>query len=288
MSQSHQGILYVVATPIGNLGDITLRALEVFKSVDAIAAEDTRHTSGLIGHFGIGKKLIAVHQHNEQQSAEALLVRLQSGENIALVTDAGTPAVSDPGAIVVNVLQKAGIKIVPIPGASAVIAALSASGITNNSFHFIGFLPASGSQRRKVLESLKNQTSTLVFYEAPHRIIECVEDLTLVFGEDRRITFAREITKTFETFHHCVLSEAKAWLTNDPNQQRGEFVLLIEAAENNEDNASDIETERILRLLLANLSLKQAVSLAVDITGAKKNWVYELALSIKATVQPKN
>lgn len=275
----------MVATPIGNLGDITLRALEILKSVDAIAAEDTRHTSGLLGHFGISKKLIAVHQHNEQQSAEALLVRLQAGENIALVTDAGTPAVSDPGAIVVNVLNKAGIKIVPIPGVSAVIAALSASGITNNSFNFIGFLPASGSQRRKVLESLKNQTSTLVFYEAPHRIIECVEDLTLVFGETRRITFAREITKTFETFHHCVLGEAKVWLKNDPNQQRGEFVLLIEAAENTDNNASEIEAERILRLLLADLPLKQAVSLAVEITSAKKNWVYELALTIKAAVQ---
>lgn len=277
----------MVATPIGNLADITLRALETLKNVDAIAAEDTRHTSGLLGHFGISKKLIAVHQHNEQQSAEALLLRLQAGENIALVTDAGTPAVSDPGAIVVNVLQKSGIKIVPIPGASAVIAALSASGITNNGFHFIGFLPASGSQRRKVLESVKSQTSTLVFYEAPHRVIECVEDLSLVLGESRRMTIAREITKTFETFHHCLLGEAKQWLTSDPNQQRGEFVLLVEASEDTGDNAADIEAERILRLLLADLPLKQAVSLAVEITGAKKNWVYELALAIKATAQLK-
>ena len=283
MSQSHhQGTLYVVATPIGNLGDITLRALEVLKSVDAIAAEDTRHTSGLLGHFGISKKLIAVHQHNEQQSAESLLVRLQAGESIALVTDAGTPAVSDPGAIVVNVLQKAGVKIVPIPGASAVIAALSASGITNNGFHFIGFLPASGSQRRKALEAVKTQTSTLVFYEAPHRIIECVEDLSTVFGDARRMTIAREITKTFETFHHCLLGEAKNWLMSDPNQQRGEFVLLIEASEDTDDNIAEVEAERVLRLLLADLPLKQAVSLAVEITRAKKNWVYELALSIKA------
>ena len=271
----------MVATPIGNLGDITLRALEVLKSVDAIAAEDTRHTSGLLGHFGISKKLIAVHQHNEQQSAENLLVRLQAGESIALVTDAGTPAVSDPGAIVVNVLQKVGIKIVPIPGASAVIAALSASGIVNNGFQFIGFLPASGSQRRKALEAVKTQTSTLVFYEAPHRIIECVEDLSTVFGETRRITIAREITKTFETFHHCLLGEAKNWLMSDPNQQRGEFVLLVEASEDTDDNIAEIEAERVLRLLLADLPLKQAVSLAVEITGAKKNWVYELALTIK-------
>ncbi|MBC7787327.1 MAG: 16S rRNA (cytidine(1402)-2'-O)-methyltransferase [Methylophilaceae bacterium] len=284
MSQSHRGILYVVATPIGNLGDITLRALETLKSVDAIAAEDIRHTSGLLGHFGISKKLISVHQHNEQQSAQALLVRLLAGESIALVTDAGTPAVSDPGAIVVNVLQKAGIRIVPIPGASAVIAALSASGIINNGFHFIGFLPASGSQRRKVLESVKDQVSTLVLYEAPHRVIECIEDLILVLGESRSITFAREITKTFETFHHCLLSEAKVWLTNDPNQQRGEFVLLIEAADEKHDNAADIEAERVLRLLLVDLPLKQAVSLAVDITGVKKNQLYELALVVKSEI----
>lgn len=284
MSQNHQGILYVVATPIGNLGDITLRALETLKNVDAIAAEDTRHTSGLLGHFGISKKLIAVHQHNEQQLAEALLLRLQSGENIALVTDAGTPAVSDPGAIVVHVLKKSGIKIVPIPGACALIAALSASGIINKNFQFIGFLPASSSQRRKVLESLKNQTSTLVFYEAPHRIIECVEDLSLVLGQARYITFAREITKTFETFHHCLLSEAKSWLTGDTNQQRGEFVLLVEAFQVTSDSVAEIEAERILRLLLKDLPLKQAVRLAMEITGVKKNWLYELALTIKAVV----
>ena len=193
-----QAILYVVATPIGNLGDITLRALEVLKGVDAIAAEDTRHTSGLLSHFGISKKLIAVHQHNEQQSAEALVARLQAGESIALVTDAGTPGISDPGAIVVAAVRAAGFKVVPIPGASAAIAALSASGITQNGFYFVGFLPASGAARRKMLETLKAQTVTLVFYEAPHRIVECVQDLAKILGEARQITLARELTKTFE------------------------------------------------------------------------------------------
>lgn len=168
---SSYGVLYVVATPIGNLGDITLRALDILKVVDAIAAEDTRHTAGLLSHFGISKKLIAVHEHNEHQSAEKLLLQLQAGESIALVTDAGTPGVSDPGAVVVDVVRKAGVKVVPIPGVSAVIAALSASGISRNGFLFHGFLPASGAARRKVLEVLKTQTVTLVFYEAPHRIV---------------------------------------------------------------------------------------------------------------------
>jgi len=273
--------LYVVATPIGNLQDITLRALEVLKTVDVVAAEDTRHTSHLLSHFAIQKKLIAVHEHNEQKSAQILLERLRAGESIALVTDAGTPGISDPGAIVVDVLREAGVKVVPVPGASAVIAALSASGITANGYVFYGFLPASGSQRRKTLEALKGYSSTLVFYEAPHRIIECVEDLAKVLGGERRITIARELTKTFETFHRCVLQDAKGWLEIDPNQQRGEFVLLVEAAAVVEEADISEDAERILRLLLADLPLKQAVKLATEITGVKKNILYEFALKLK-------
>ncbi|TSA42814.1 MAG: 16S rRNA (cytidine(1402)-2'-O)-methyltransferase [Methylotenera sp.] len=276
------GLLYVVATPIGNLSDITLRALEVLKSVDAIAAEDTRHTSGLLSHFGIAKKLIAVHEHNEHQSAEKLLVLLLAGQNIALVTDAGTPAVSDPGAIVVDLVRKAGIKVVPIPGASAVIAALSASGISQNGFLFYGFLPASGSARRKTLEILKAQAVTLVFYEAPHRIIESIVDMAAVLGADRRITIAREITKTFETIYSCELSKAEAWLQADANQQRGEFVLLVEAAAIKDAEEIPENTVRVLKLLLADLPLKQAVQLTTEITGEKKNVLYELALSLKS------
>jgi 16S rRNA (cytidine1402-2'-O)-methyltransferase len=276
------GLLYVVATPIGNLSDITLRALEVLKSVDAIAAEDTRHTSGLLSHFGIAKKLIAVHEHNEHQSAEKLLALLLAGQNIALVTDAGTPAVSDPGAIVVDLVRKAGIKVVPIPGASAVIAALSASGIAQNGFLFYGFLPASGSARRKALEILKAQAVTLVFYEAPHRIIESVVDMAAVLGADRRITIAREITKTFETIYSCELSKAEAWLQADANQQRGEFVLLVEAAAIKDAAEIPEDTVRVLKLLLADLPLKHAVQLTTEITGEKKNVIYELALSLKS------
>ncbi len=276
-----QGILYVVATPIGNLGDITLRALETLKMVDAIAAEDTRHSSGLLNHFGISKKLIAVHEHNEQQSAEKLVLALKNGDNIALITDAGTPGISDPGAIVVKMVREAGIKVVPIPGVSAVIAALSASGITQNGFHFYGFLPASGAARRKQLEALKTQTVTLVFYEAPHRIIESIEDIAKVLGEDRIITFCRELSKTFETIYTCPASRASAWLQADANQQRGEFVLLIEAAPVVEAEEISIEAQRILKCLLAELPLKQAVALGSEITNQKKNALYDLALTLK-------
>jgi 16S rRNA (cytidine1402-2'-O)-methyltransferase len=273
--------LYVVATPIGNLGDITLRALQILKGVDAIAAEDTRHTSGLLSHFGISKKLIAVHEHNENQSAEKLLVQLNAGENIALVTDAGTPGISDPGAVVVDFVRKAGVKVVPIPGVSAVIAALSASGILQNGFLFHGFLPASGGARRKALETLKAQTVTLVFYEAPHRILESVDDMANALGAERRITFAREITKTFETIYSCELAQAKAWLEADTNQQRGEFVLLVEAAETIAPEEFSEETIRVLKLLMADLPLKQAVKLAAEITNEKKNDLYEFALALK-------
>ncbi|MES2502960.1 MAG: 16S rRNA (cytidine(1402)-2'-O)-methyltransferase [Pseudomonadota bacterium] len=277
--------LYVVATPIGNLGDITLRALEILKGVDVIAAEDTRHTSGLLSHFGISKKLIAVHEHNEHQSAEKLLAQLNAGENIALVTDAGTPGISDPGAVVVDFVRKAGIKVVPIPGVSAVIAALSASGIAQNGFLFHGFLPASGAARRKALEALKAQTVTLVFYEAPHRIVESVNDMANVLGAERRITFAREITKTFETIYSCDLADAKAWLEADTNQQRGEFVLLVEAAAIKAAEEFSEETVRILKLLMVDLPLKQAVKLAADITNEKKNDLYEFALALKNTIK---
>ena len=275
------GTLYVVATPIGNLGDITLRALETLKIVDAIAAEDTRHTAGLLSHFGIVNKLISVHEHNERQSAEKLLTNLQIGESIALVTDAGTPGISDPGAIVVKIVREAGIKVVPIPGVSAVVAALSASGITQNGFYFHGFLPASGAARRKVLQSLKSQTVTLVLYEAPHRIVECVEDLAKVLGGERQLTLARELTKTFETIYTCPASLASAWLQADANQQRGEFVLLIEAAPVVEAQEISEEAQRVLKCLLAELPLKQAVALATEITNLKKNDLYELALSFK-------
>lgn len=277
----NSGTLYVVATPIGNLGDITVRALETLRFVDAIAAEDTRHTSGLLNHFGISKKLIAVHEHNEQQSAAKLLAMLQSGENIALVTDAGTPGISDPGAIVVNLVRRAHVRVMPVPGVSAVIAALSASGITQNGFLFRGFLPASKSARRKVLEELKSQSVTLVFYEAPHRIIDCVQDIASVLGGERVLTFARELTKTFETIYTCAANQAYDWLQADLNQQRGEFVLLVEAEVAKVSTDISEGALAVLNILLLELPLKQAVKLAAEITGEKKNMLYQKALMIK-------
>lgn len=268
----------MVATPIGNLQDITLRALETLRSVDVIAAEDTRHTAHLLSHFAIQKKLIAVHEHNERQAAAVLLARLQAGASIALVTDAGTPGISDPGAVVVDALLAAGITVVPIPGASAVIAALSAAGIAAPGFLFHGFLPASGAARRRVLQALKPQCVTLVFYEAPHRILTSVADMEAVLGGERRLTIARELTKTFETIHRCALGEAGGWLQADANRQRGEFVLLVEAPPVQAEAAVGEEAQRVLGLLLAELPLKQAVKLAADISGGKKNALYELAL----------
>ena len=204
------------------------------------------------------------------------------------MTDAGTPGISDPGAVVVDVVRKSGIKVVPIPGVSAVITALSASGIKQNGFYFHGFLPASGAARRKILESLKSQMVTLVLYEAPHRIVECVEDIAKVLGGERNITFARELTKTFETIYTCPASQASAWLQADANQQRGEFVLLIEAAPMLEVQTISEEAQRILKCLLTDLPLKQAVALGTEITNLKKNDLYEFALALKQEIKNDN
>jgi 16S rRNA (cytidine1402-2'-O)-methyltransferase len=274
------GTLYVVATPIGNLQDITLRALEILKSVDIVAAEDTRHSATLLGHFGIQTKLTALHEHNERVAGEKLVAKLQAGQSVALISDAGTPAISDPGALLVNLAHQAGIKVVPIPGANAAIAALSASGLLMPRFLFIGFLPAKSTHRKQVLEAISDVPATLVFYEAPHRILECVVDLAAIFGS-RRLIFARELTKTFETIHVCGADTALAWLLQDPNRQRGEFVLLVEGAAVKDDQAISPEAQRTLKLLLAELPLKQAVKLAAEISGAKKNDLYQLALTLK-------
>jgi len=272
----------VVATPIGNLQDITLRALEVLKSVDVVAAEDTRHSAGLLNHYGIKAKLSALHEHNERSAGEKLVTLLQGGQSVALISDAGTPAISDPGAVLVHMAREAGIKVVPVPGANAAVAALSAAGLLMPRFLFVGFLPAKRSHRKEVLESLRTVPVTLVFYEAPHRVLESVADLAEVLGGARTITFARELTKTFETIHGCPLGEAENWLKADPDQQRGEFVLLVEGAPEGETQEVPDDARRILELLLDELPLKQAVKLATDITGAKKNALYELALELKS------
>jgi 16S rRNA (cytidine1402-2'-O)-methyltransferase len=273
--------LYVVATPIGNVADISLRALHVLTLVDAVACEDTRNTGHLLTRFGISKPLIAAHQHNERAVAQALIARLQAGERIALVSDAGTPAVSDPGARIVDAVRAAGLRVMPLPGASAVVAAISASGLVNDQFHFIGFLPAKAGARDTVLQSVKGSSATLVFYEAPHRIQECTRALAAVFEPEREIVFARELTKMFEEIHRCPLSEALAWLAEDGHREKGEFVVLLQGATKAVD-ADDVEAERILTILLAECSVKQAASLAAAITGRKKNALYQRALEMKA------
>lgn len=273
--------LYVVATPIGNLRDITLRALDALTSADTIAAEDTRNTAHLLTHYGISaNRLLALHQHNERGAAEKVVALLQQGQSIALVTDAGTPAVSDPGAVLVEAVLAAGFRVIPMPGVSAAVAALSASGLTAPHFLFYGFLPNKSAARRTVLQTLAEHPYTLVFYEAPHRILESVADLRAVFGDEREIVLARELTKLFENIHRCTLGEAMTWLNCDANNQRGEFVLLVEGAQLKQGGLSS-DAEKILALLLDALPLKQAVQLAVKITGANKNELYERALEHK-------
>lgn len=273
--------LYVLATPIGNFADITLRGLHVLALVDAVACEDTRNTGHLLTRYGLSKSLIAAHQHNEREVAEKLIVRLRAGERIALVSDAGTPAISDPGARIVDAVRAAGLRVMPLPGPSAAIAALSASGLLCDQFHFVGFLPAKAKQRDTALQSLHDMAATLIFYEAPHRISATVDALAAAFEGQRHIVFARELTKLFEEIHRCPLSEASAWVAQDAHHQKGEFVLLLEGAPPATEK-DDAEAERVLRILLAECSVKQAAALAAQITGHKKNALYELALSIKA------
>ncbi|MDB5839138.1 MAG: rsmI [Herminiimonas sp.] len=273
--------LYVLATPIGNAGDVTLRGLQVLSMVDAVACEDTRNTAQLLTRYGLSKTLIAAHQHNEREVAEKLIARLQAGERIALVSDAGTPAISDPGARIVDAVLQAGLRVIPVPGASAVVTALSASGLGDDRFYFYGFLPAKAKQRETALTGLRTLPATLVFYEAPHRIVETTDALAAIFEPDRQIVFARELTKLFEQIHRCALKDAAAWLTADANRQRGEFVILLEGASAVAD-ADDAEAERILAILLAECPVSQAAALAAQITGQKKNALYERALKMKA------
>ena len=264
--------------------DITLRALDVLVQADVVAAEDTRNTAHLLSHHTIrAKQLIAVHQHNERGAADKIIAMLQAGQSVAFVSDAGTPAVSDPGALLVQAVLAAGLRVIPIPGASAVVAALSAAGFNEAHFLFYGFLPNKSAARRSVLQGLQEHSYTLVFYEAPHRIVECVVDLCAVLGGSRQIVLAREITKLFETIHSCVLQDAEAWLLSDNNQQRGEFVVLVSGAL--PQQGLPLEAERTLKLLLAELPLKQAVQLAAQISGEGRNELYELALKIKQNAQ---
>ena len=270
--------LYVVATPIGNLRDITLRALEVLKSVDSIAAEDTRVTQKLLSHHGIHSKLFALHGNNEHEAASRLIALLSEGKSVALVSDAGTPGISDPGTLAVSQVREANFCVVPVPGPSAAIAAIAASGMRASSFCFHGFLPARKGDREKTLAELSRQTGLLVFYEAPHRIVESVQSMAAVFGGERRIGIARELTKLFEQIYVCTLDEAGVWLQKDENRRRGEFVLLVEGCDGAVQSPDD--SGRVLKLLLHELPLKLAVKLTAEITGARKNSLYQRALEL--------
>ncbi len=280
-----KGTLYVVGTPIGNLRDITLRALEVLSAVDCIAAEHVQHAQKLLaGHaLPATSRILPLHQHNEGNAAEKIIGLLRSGKSVALISDAGTPAISDPGALLVQQVLAQHLPVVPVPGASAALCALSASGLIAPHFFFYGFLSAKSGERQRKLASLKTlYACILVFYEAPHRILECVADMVAVFGVAREITFARELTKLFETIHTCALGEASDWLQADGNRQRGEFVLLLASIE--EPDQGDISPQAVhtLSILQRELPLKQAVQLAAEITGENRKKLYTRALEQKA------
>jgi len=270
----HSGILYVVATPIGHLQDLSPRALEVLRQVDAVCAEDTRHTRQLLAHFGIERPLIAVHEHNEDAISRRLLPRLQGGQSLALVSDAGTPLISDPGYRLVRAARTAGITVSPIPGPCALIAALSVSGLASDRFVFEGFLPAKSGPRRARLTALAHESRTLIFYESPHRLAAMLADAAVAFGRTRRAVLARELSKLFETVLDETLAGLHARVMADPNQCRGECVVLIEGAPEAEDAACLREGQRVYVTLSKHLPPSTAAKLAAELTGAPRKALY--------------
>ncbi len=279
VKEAKDSILYVVATPIGNLRDITLRALDILTSADVVVAEDTRVCNKLLKHFGIAARVIASHEHNERRSAAGIVKLLAEGKSVALTTDAGTPGISDPGSEAVAQARAEGFTVLPVPGASALTAALSVSGQRLSRVLFYGFLPAKDSDRRKTLIELSGVSATLVFYEAPHRVLKALEDMAQILGADGRIVLCRELTKLHEEIHICTLGEAGAWLQSMPERVRGEFVLVVNRGETvKEAGAGD--GEKVLALLLPELPLKRAVALAAQISGERKNALYRRALEL--------
>lgn len=270
--------LYIVATPIGNLQDMTARAVDTLQQVDLIAAEDTRHSKKLLAHFGIDTPLISVHEHNENQQIQAILHQLQDGDSIALISDAGTPLISDPGYILVSSVRESGFSVIPIPGCSALITALSATGLPTDRFIFEGFLPHKAAARKQKLQALIDETRTLIFYESPHRITATINDMTCIFGQQRIAAIARELTKTYETIKVDNLSSLANWLATDTNQQKGEFVVILKGKSEQKEQELDSKSLKILNILLAELPASQAASLTAKITGIKKKILYQAAL----------
>lgn len=273
------GKFYVIATPIGNLGDLTYRAVEILSSVAGIAAEDTRHSHRLLQHYQITTPLFSLHDHNETQKTAKILARLQMGEDLALISDAGTPLISDPGFHLVKFLREHDVQVIPIPGPCAAIAALSVAGLPSDKFYFVGFLPTKTLARQQVLQKVIEETATLIFYEAPHRFLESLIDFIKVFGPERSAVLARELTKTFETLKSGTLGELYDFVLADPYQQKGEIVLLVQGFELNAE--LDAQAREVMKILAAELPVKQAAKLAAQITGVKKNQLYEWWLSEK-------
>ncbi|REL28788.1 16S rRNA (cytidine(1402)-2'-O)-methyltransferase [Thalassotalea euphylliae] len=274
------GTLYVVSTPIGNLGDITQRAIDVLSQVDLVACEDTRHTQKLLNAFSIKAKTFSLHDHNERQRQEQVASWLQEGKSIALVSDAGTPLISDPGFHIVNSLKQQDLAVVPVPGACAAVTALSVSGLATDRFTFEGFLPPKSGARQKVLAALKNETRTMVFYDAPRRALDTLEDIVTVMGTERQVVIARELTKTFETIKSDSAGNFVDWLRADPNQLKGEMVLMIDGYQADPDAISP-EVENTLKLLIKELPPKKACAITAEIYGLKKNKLYDLTLAMK-------
>ncbi|MFA5631230.1 MAG: 16S rRNA (cytidine(1402)-2'-O)-methyltransferase [Porticoccaceae bacterium] len=275
------GDLYIVATPIGNLGDMVPRGLQVLQRVDWVAAEDTRHSGNLLTHFNIRTPLVAYHDHSDERGLRRILDSLARGESVALISDAGTPLVSDPGFRLVREARALGARVVPVPGCCAAIAALSAAGLPSDRFTFEGFLPARETQRAKALEALARETRTLIFYEAPHRVLQTLQAMASCFGPAREAVVARELTKTHETFLTGTLQELVEQVAADANQQRGEIVLLVRGAAEQELASGGEEQLRVLAILLEDLSVKQASALAARITGGNKKVLYQQAVALK-------
>ncbi|QIW15305.1 16S rRNA (cytidine(1402)-2'-O)-methyltransferase [Pasteurellaceae bacterium RH1A] len=273
-----QGKLYIVATPIGNLADLSQRALDTLAQVDLIAAEDTRHSGLLLSHYGLKKPFFALHDHNEQQRAAHLVEKLAAGQNIALISDAGTPLISDPGFHLVRHCRQAGLKVVPIPGACAAITALCASGIASDRFCFEGFLPAKTKARLDKLNNLANEPRTLIFYESTHRILDTLEDMQTALGADRYVVMARELTKTWETIHGDELGNLIDWLKADHNRIKGEIVLVVEGKPETDEEGFSPQAVKLLQLLTNDLPLKKAATIVAETFGYKKNALYQYGL----------
>ena len=274
------GHLYVVATPIGNLGDMSARAIEILQCADCIAAEDTRHSARLLAHFNINTPLLAYHDHSDAARLQQILSRVKAGESVALISDAGTPLISDPGFRLVKEARDQGLSVVPIPGASAIITALSVAGLPSDRWIFEGFLPAKRVARSQRLQLLSREERTLVFYESTHRIRDCLDDMMLAFGRERRAVLARELTKTYETVLSGHLQQLADTLDDDTNQRKGEFVVLVSGYESRVKSTIDNETERTMRILLEELPTKQAAAIGAKLTGLKKRDLYQWSLSL--------